>query len=46
MSGVWLIAIGAWMLVSQAQMFGLSFHTSWSLLVVMAGMLIVVRGLE
>lgn len=46
MNGAWLIGIGAWMLVSQAHVFGLSFHTSWPLLLIMAGMLIVVRGWE
>lgn len=45
-SGLWLIGIGAWMLVSQAHMFSLSFDTSWPLLVVLGGVLIVIRGLE
>lgn len=45
-SGLWLIGIGAWMLVSQAHMFSLSFDTSWPLLVVLGGILMVIRGLD
>lgn len=45
-SGLWLIGIGAWMIVSEAHMFSLSFDTSWPLLVVLGGVLMVIRGLE
>jgi hypothetical protein len=42
--GLWLIGIGAWMLVSQNHLWGLSFATSWPLFLVFAGLTIVVRG--
>jgi hypothetical protein len=45
-SGLWLIGVGAWMLASQSHIFGLSFDTSWPLLVIMGGVLLVVRGLD
>lgn len=43
-AGLWLIGIGAWMLVSQNHLWGLSFETSWPLLIVVMGLLMVVRG--
>jgi hypothetical protein len=42
--GLWLIGIGAWMLVSQNHLWGLSFATSWPLFLVFMGLMIVVRG--
>lgn len=42
--GIWLIGLGIWMLVSQSHFFGLSFHTSWPLLLVFMGLIMVVRG--
>jgi hypothetical protein len=44
--GLWLIGIGCWMLVSQTHLFGLSYGTSWPLLVVFMGMLMVMRGMR
>ena len=43
-AGLWLIGIGAWMLVSQNHLWGLSFETSWPLLIVVMGLLMIVRG--
>jgi LiaF transmembrane domain len=45
-SGVWLIMIGLWALVSDSHLFGFTFNTSWPLLVIGAGVLIVWRSLE
>ena len=42
--GLWLIGIGAWMLVSQNHLWGLSFETSWPLFLVFMGLMVVVRG--
>jgi hypothetical protein len=42
--GLWLIGIGAWMLVSQNHLWGLSFATSWPLFVVFMGLMMIVRG--
>src|SRR3954451_12030511 len=42
--GVWLIGLGVWMLLSQTHMFGLSFHSSWPLLIIFAGLIITSRG--
>jgi hypothetical protein len=43
-SGVWLVGIGAWMLLSQSNMFGLSYANSWPLFIILAGIMIAVRG--
>ena len=45
-SGIWLIGVGAWMLVSQSGMFGLTVHSSWPLLVVLGGIIMVIRGFK
>lgn len=45
-SGVWLIGVGGWMLLSQAHWFGLTFHTSWPILVILSGVMIVIRGIR
>ena len=42
--GVWLIGIGVWMLVSQNQLWGFTFETSWPLLIVFMGVVMVLRG--
>ena len=42
--GIWLIGIGSWMLVSQTHLFGLNFGNSWPLVVILAGVMIVIRG--
>jgi hypothetical protein len=43
-SGLWLIGIGVWMMVSQLHLFGLNFRNSWPLFVVFAGIRIMMRG--
>jgi hypothetical protein len=40
----WLIGVGCWLLISQTNMFGLTFGTSWPLLLILAGALISIRG--
>jgi hypothetical protein len=44
--GLWLVGIGAWMLASQTHLFGLTFGTSWPLLVILTGIMIVIRGIR
>jgi hypothetical protein len=39
--GLWLLLIGSWLIASQARLFGLTFHTSWPLLIIAVGVLIV-----
>ena len=41
---LWMIGIGCWLLISQTHMFGLSFGTSWPLLLILTGALIAIRG--
>ena len=45
-AGLWLIGLGCWMLVSQTHLFGLTFATSWPLLLIFMGLLIATRGLR
>jgi hypothetical protein len=42
--GLWLIGIGSWMLVSQTHLFGLTYDTSWPLFIILAGVMILLRG--
>lgn len=42
--GAWLIAIGAWMLVSQNHLWGFTPENSWPLFLVFVGLKMVVRG--
>ena len=44
--GIWLVGVGSWMLISQSHLFGLTFHTSWPIIVIMAGVIIVIRGVR
>lgn len=44
LAGFWLIVIGAWLLINETHAFGLTGHTSWPLLVIAGGLLIVLRG--
>jgi hypothetical protein len=44
--GIWLVGIGSWMLVSQTHVFGLNFGNSWPLIVILAGLMIVIRGMR
>jgi hypothetical protein len=46
LGGLWLVGIGAWMLASQTHVFGLTFGTSWPLLVILTGIMIVIRGIR
>lgn len=40
-TGAWLMTVGAWGFISMNKLFGLTFQTSWSLLIVAAGILTV-----
>jgi hypothetical protein len=42
--GIWLIGLGCWLLISQTGLFGLTFGTSWPLLLILVGALMVIRG--
>jgi hypothetical protein len=44
--GVWLIGIGAWMLAAQTHLFGLDFHNSWPLFIVLSGIMMLIRGVR
>ena len=46
-SGIWLVVIGLWLFVNEREIWGLTYHDSWPLLVVMIGLSMVwkaVRG--
>ena len=45
-SGIWLIGIGAWMLVSQNHIFGLNYGNSWPLFIILSGVITVIRGVK
>jgi hypothetical protein len=45
-NGIWLIGVGLWLLVSQNHVFGLDFHSSWPLLIMLGGVITVIRGLK
>jgi hypothetical protein len=38
------MGIGAWMLVSQMHLFGLTYATSWPLFIILMGLMIMIRG--
>jgi hypothetical protein len=40
-SGYWLLAIGTWLLIGSLELFGFSYGTSWPLLLVMFGIIII-----
>jgi hypothetical protein len=44
-SGLWLVAIGAWMQVARLHLFGLSFGTSWPILMIIFGAGVIVRAI-
>jgi hypothetical protein len=46
MNGLWLIGVGAWLLMAQTHAFGLDFHNSWPLFIVLGGVMMFVRGLR
>jgi LiaF transmembrane domain len=45
-SGVWFIMIGVWAFVSDSHLFGFTYGTSWPLLIIGAGVLMVWGALE
>jgi hypothetical protein len=44
-SGLWLITLGAWMQVTHLRMFGLTWRTSWPLLLIAVGAGMTLRAL-
>jgi hypothetical protein len=42
--GLWLLGVGCWMLVSQLHVFGLDYRTSWPLLIILSGIMMLMRG--
>ena len=42
--GPWFIGVGCILLISQTHLFGFTPHTSWPLYVVLAGVIIMLRG--
>jgi hypothetical protein len=44
--GIYLIGLGVWLLLSQNHFFGLTFATSWPLLIILSGFMIVIRGMR
>jgi hypothetical protein len=44
--GVWLLYVGCWGLVSEFHLVGFDYRTSWPLLVIGAGIIVVWRALE
>jgi len=42
--GLWLVVVGAWLLASELRLFGLTYHTSWPLLIIAIGVLMVLRA--
>jgi hypothetical protein len=45
-SGMWLILVGLWGLASEAHLFGLTYNTSWPLLIIASGAMIVWRAFD
>ena len=45
-SAIWLLSIGTWGLVSEIELFGLDYSTSWPLLIIALGINIVWRSLD
>lgn len=39
--GLWLILVGCWMLVTELHVFGIDYQTSWPLLIVAAGIVMI-----
>lgn len=39
--GLWMILIGAWLLINFQRVFGLSWHNSWPLLIIASGGMII-----
>ncbi|MCA1650321.1 MAG: hypothetical protein LC753_08580 [Acidobacteria bacterium] len=45
-AGFWLLFVGCWGLVNEMHLFGLDYGTSWPLMIVGAGLLIVWRAFD
>jgi hypothetical protein len=45
-SGMWLLFIGGWGLVNEFHLYGLDYDTSWPLMVVGAGLMLMWRSFE
>jgi hypothetical protein len=45
-TGIWLIGLGVWMLVSQIHLWGLDYHNSWPLVVILSGVVMLMRGIR
>jgi len=43
-SGLWLMGLGGWMLVSSLGLFGFGWHNSWPLLIILVGLSVVLRS--
>jgi hypothetical protein len=46
LEGLWLMTVGAWLIVNFLHLFGLTFATSWPLLLIAGGAFIVARALD
>ena len=44
LDGLWLVTVGAWLMVNAVHAFGLTYATSWPLLVIAGGVFIVARA--
>jgi hypothetical protein len=44
-SGLWLITIGVWLQIARLKLFGLTYRTSWPLLLIALGAGIAIRAL-
>src|SRR5262245_20620975 len=45
LTGLWFIMLAGWMIVSDFHLFGLSYRTSWPLVIVAAGVVLVLQEL-
>jgi hypothetical protein len=45
-SGLWLIGLGIWMLISQMHLWGFTYATSWPLILILSGVMLLVRGIR
>ena len=45
-SGLWLIGLGLWMLISQMHLWGFTYATSWPLILILSGVMLLLRGIR
>jgi hypothetical protein len=45
-SGMWLLAVGAWGLVTEYRLLGVSYGRTWPLLVIITGVFVIWRALD